>query len=412
MMRPPYLIGALDIGSTKTCAVIGELVMNGDGPSGVRILGVGQVKLGGIRRDAVSNLEETTAEIRQAMKQAQLMAGVQPHGLYVGISAEYVETSTSNGIVAIGADEISEEDVERVHEVARAVVVPPDRELLHVIPQEYLVDHRGGIQHPVGMLGTRLEADVFMVMAVGTAARNLRKAVTKAGYEVTQLVVNPLALGLGVLTPEEREVGSAVVAVGGRTTEIGIFQEGSIRHVSVVPCGGVAVTSDIVKGLGIPFAEAERVKARFGIATTRLAEKKSAIEIPGPAPGTQKKVARELLAHIIEQRMDEILALVLHAIDSAGYANRLGGGIVLTGGGASVEGIIEVAQSIFAMPVRCGVPGAGLTGLADSVRRPRFGTAAGLVVFGVERIREDLRNGRGPAQRALARVGGWLKEFF
>ncbi|MEE8550255.1 MAG: cell division protein FtsA, partial [Gemmatimonadota bacterium] len=197
MMRPPYLIGALDIGSTKTCAVIGELVMNGDGPSGVRILGVGQVKLGGIRRDAVSNLEETTAEIRQAMKQAQLMAGVQPHGLYVGISAEYVETSTSNGIVAIGADEISEEDVERVHEVARAVVVPPDRELLHVIPQDYLVDHRGGIQHPVGMLGTRLEAEVFMVMAVGTAARNLRKAVTKAGYEVTQLVVNPLALGLG-----------------------------------------------------------------------------------------------------------------------------------------------------------------------------------------------------------------------
>ena len=412
MIATPYLIGALDIGSTKTCAVLGEMVLNGDGPSQVKILGVGQVKPSGIRRDAVSNIEETTEEIRQAMRQAELMAGVQPRGLYVGLSAEYVQTSASNGVVAIGSEEISDQDVDRVHEVARAIVVPPDRELLHVIPQDYSVDHRGGIQHPVGMLGTRLEAEVFMVLAAGAAARNLRKAVSRAGYEVAQLVLSPLAAGMSVLTPEEREVGTAVVAIGGRTTEIAIFHEGKIRHVAIVPCGGVAFTNDLVKGLGIPYAEAERVKERYGVSTTKLVDPDQTIEVPGPAPGAHKEMPHELLAHIIEQRMDELLALVLLEIERAGYAHRLGGGIVLTGGGAGIDGILTVAGSIFTMPVRCGVPGEGLGGLADSVRRPKFATAAGLVIFGAERIKGDLVNGRGPTRRALTRIGGWLKEFF
>jgi cell division protein FtsA len=412
MISTSYLIGALDIGSTKTCAVLGELALDADHAPQVKVLGVGQVKPNGIRRDAVSNLEQTTEEIRQALKQAELMAGVQPRGLYVGISAEYVQTSTSNGIVAIGEDEIGDEDVERVHEVARAVVVPPDRELLHVIPQDYSVDHRGGIQRPVGMLGTRLEADVFIVLAAGAAARNLRKAVSRAGYEVAQLVLNPLAAGLGVLTPEEREVGSAVVAIGGRNTEIAIFHEGRIRHVSVIPCGGVSFTNDMVKGLGIPYAEAERVKENHGVASTRLVDPQQTIEVPGPAPGSQKHMPKELLAHIIEQRMDEVLGMVYQEIERAGYGNRLGGGIVLTGGGASIDGTLDVAQSIFTMPVRSGAPGEGLNGLADSIRRPKFATAAGLMLFGVERIREDLGNGRRPTMRALAKVGGWLKEFF
>jgi cell division protein FtsA len=412
MIATPYLIGALDIGSTKTCAVLGELVLDGDRAGQVKVLGVGQVKPNGVRRDAVSNIEETTEEIRLALKQAELMAGVQPRGLYVGISAEYVQTSTSNGIVAIGDDEIDEGDINRVHEVARAVVVPPDRELLHVIPQDYSVDHRGGIQHPVGMLGTRLEAEVFMVLGSGAAARNVRKAVSRAGYEVAQLVLNPLAAGLSTLTREEREVGAAVVAIGGRTTEIAIFHEGKIRHVAVVPCGGVSFTNDLVKGLGIPYAEAERVKERHGVATTEMVDPEQSIEVPGPAPGSSKHMPRELLAHIIEQRMDEVLTLALHEIDRAGYAHRLGGGVILTGGGASLEGTLNVGQSIFTMPVRCGAPGAELTGLADSVRRPKFATAAGLMLFGVERIREDLGNGSGSTLRALSKVGGWLKEFF
>jgi cell division protein FtsA len=412
MIATPYLIGALDIGSTKTCAVIGELVLDGDGSTQVKVLGVGQVKPNGIRRDAVSNLEETTDEIRQALKQAELMAGVQPRALYVGISAEYVQTSFSNGIVAIGAEEIDEADVERVHEVARAVVVPPDRELLHVIPQDYSVDHRGGIQHPVGMVGTRLEADVFMVLGSGAATRNLRKAVSRAGYEAAQLVLNPMAAGLAVLTPEEREVGSAAVVVGGRSTEIAIFQEGKIRHVAVIPCGGVSFTNDLVKGLGIPYVEAERVKERHGVATTRMVDPQQTIEVPGPAPGASKHMPRELPAHTIEQRMDEPLTLVFHEIERAGYAHRLGGGVVLTGGGASLEGTLEVAQSIFTVPVRCGSPGDGLGGLADSVKRPKFATAAGLMLFGVGRIREDFGNGRRPTLKALSKVGGWIKEFF
>lgn len=412
MAMTPYLIGAIDVGSTRTCAVVGELVTNGDGESRVKILGIGRAKVGGARRDAVSNIEETTEEIRQAMKQAELMAGVQPRGVYVGISAEYVQTSTSHGIVAVGTEEITESDVTRVHEVARAVVLPPDRELIHVIPQDYRVDHRGGIQQPVGMVGTRLETDVFMVTAAGAAARNLRKAVTRAGYDVVQLVLDPLAAGIAVLTPEEREVGSAVVGIGGRTTQVAMFLEGEIRHVTVVPCGGINVTNDIVKGLGIPYAEADRVKEEFGIASTRRVDPEETIEIPGPGPGARKHVPRELLVHIIEQRMDEILTLALQEIEGAGFGHQLGGGVVLTGGGTNLEGILDISGSIFTMPIRCGAPGQGLAGLADSVRDPCFASAVGLVQFGVERIREELSNGRGPAMRALARIGGWLKEFF
>lgn len=412
MIRTNYLIGGLDIGSTKTCAVIGELVLNGERAAQVKVLGVAQARPNGVRRDAVSNIEETTEELRQALKQAELMAGVQPRSLYVGLSAEYVQTSTSTGVVAIGEDEIDEADVERVHAVAQAVVVPPDRELLHVIPQDYAVDHRGGIQRPIGMMGTRLEAEVFMVLAAGAATRNLRKTVARAGYDVAQLVLKPLAAGLAVVTPEEREVGSAVVTIGGRTTEIAIFHEGKIRHVAVLPCGGVNFTNDIVKGLGIPYVEAERVKERHGVASTRLVDADQLIEVPGPAAGSHKQMPRELLAHIIEQRMDELLALVNQEIDRSGFANRLGGGVVFSGGGASVEGLLEVASSIFTMPVRCGTPGAGLGGLADSVRRPKFATAAGLLLFGVERIRDDLASGRGATRRALAKVWGGLRDFF
>ncbi len=412
MIATQYLVGALDIGATKTCAVLGELVLNGEGPPQLKVLGIGQVRPNGVRRDAVSNIEETTEEIRQALRQAELMAGVQPRGLYVGVSAEFVQTDVSNGVVAIAGEEINQEDISRVHEVARAVVVPPDRELLHVIPQDYSVDHKDGIKHPVGMLGTRLEADVFMVLADSAAVRNIRKAVSRAGYEATQLVLNPLATGLAVLTSEEREVGSAMVDVGGRVTEIAIFHEGKIRHVSVLPCGGVNVTNDIVKGLGIPYAEAEKVKERYGVAISNMVDPKQTIEIPGPAPGARKHMPRELLAHIAEQRMDEVLSLVYQEIDRAGYLNRLGGGVVLTGGCASLEGTLEVAQSIFTMPVRSGAPGEGLTGLVDSVRRPKFATAAGLMLFGMKRIHEDLGIGRGPGIRALSRLGVWLKDFF
>lgn len=411
-MATPYFIGGLDIGSTKTCAVLGEWVSDAPTPT-VKVLGVGQTRVAGVRRDAFSNIDETSDSIRQALREAELMAGVQVRGLFAGISAEHTQTLTSSGVVAVGGDEVGERDVARVHEVARAVVVPSDRELLHALPQEYVVDHQSGVQDPVGMLGTRLETQVYLVTALAGAARNLRKAVTRAGYEVAQLVLEPLASSFAVLSEEEKEIGVALVEVGGRSSEVSVFLEGRIRHVAVVPLGGVSVTQDIARGLSLPYAEAERLKERYGVAVAQLVEPKETLEVPGPAPGQKRHVARELLAHIIESRLEEILSLVFDEVERVELVPRLGAGVVLTGGGTSLEGTISIGESVFGMPARAGVPEEGLVGLADSVRRPKFATAAGLSLFAAQRLCDHASNGRRLVSAVWARrVGTWLREFF
>lgn len=409
-MAKSFFLGGLDVGSTKTCAVLGEWRTD---PPGVKVLGVGQTRLAGVRRDAFSNIEETTESIRHAVSEAELMAGVQVRGLFVGISAEHIQTSLSSGVVAVGGDEIDERDVARVHEVARAVVVPPDRELLHAIPQDYAVDHRAGIAEPVGMLGTRLETQVYLVTGSVHATRNLRKAVGRAGYEVVQFVLEPLAASLAVLSDEEREIGVVLTDVGGRSTQVAVFLDGRIRHVGFVPLGGMSVTHDVVRGLSVPYAEAERLKERYGVALTRLADSKETLEVSGPAPGQKRRIQRELLAHIIESRTEEILGLVYEEIERAELVHRLGAGLVLTGGGASLEGSLELAESVFGTPVRAGIPGDGLSGLADTVRRPKFATAAGLLLFAGRRLHEQMQGERSMAPAAwVQRVGSWLKEFF
>lgn len=409
-MAKSYFIGGLDVGSTKTCAVLGEWVSD---PPGVKVLGVGQMRLAGARRDAFHNIEETTESIRQALREAELMAGVQVHGLFVGISAEHIQTSMSSGVVAVGGDEIDDRDVARVHEVARAVVVPPDRELLHAIPQDYAVDHRTGIAEPVGMLGTRLETQVYLVTGSIHATRNLRRAVGRAGYDVVQFVLEPLASSVAVLSDEEREIGVVLADIGGRSTQVGIFLDGRIRHVGFVPLGGVSVTQDVVRGLSVPYAEAERVKERYGVALTRLADPNESLEVPGPAPGQKRKVQREFLAHVIESRMEEILGLVFEEVERTELLHRLGAGLVITGGGASLEGSLEIAESVFGTAVRCGMPDDGLSGLADTVRRPKFTTAAGILLFAGRRLHEQVHGNRRMARAAwVRRVGTWLKEFF
>lgn len=412
----PVLVAGLDIGSTKTAAVIAEV--SGDAPhrTAIKILGVGQARTGGIRREIVTDIEATTESVRKAVKEAELMAGVSVETLYTGIAGEHIHGQVSNGVVAVAGEEISIKDIERVHEVARAVVIPADREMLHAIPQEYIVDAQGGIRDPIGMAGTRLEAEVFIVTGAMSAAQNIRKSVARAGYAVEELVLEPLAASRAVLSEDEMELGVALVELGGGTTDLAVFHERKIRYLATLPWGGATVTNDIVKGLSLPYAEAARVKERWGSARADTVDPHETFEVAAAAPGQTRHIARELLAHIIEQRMDEIFKLVAEQIERSGFADRLGAGVVLTGGGAVLQHIVELAEQTFAAPVRIGVPGDGLGGLVDSVRRPKFATAAGLVFYGASRaVAEHAETGAAagrPVNGVIKWMRDWLTDFF
>jgi cell division protein FtsA len=381
----------------------------------VKVLGVGQARTTGIRREVVTDLEATTDSIRRAVKEAELMSGVQVASLYTGIAGEHVHGRASNGVVAVGGKEISARDVERVHEVARAIVVPADRDVLHAIPQEYVVDSQGGIRDPIGMAGTRLEAEVFIITGSSSASQNLRKAVDRAGYQVAELVFEPLASALAVLGEEEKEAGVALIELGGGTTDVTVFHERKIRQLATLPWGGATVTNDIVKGLSLPYAEAARAKEAWGSARASTVDPREVFEVPGGEPGEVRQIARELLAHVIEQRIDEIFGLVAERIERTGVAERLSGGVVLTGGGASLEGIRDLAEATFTGPVRLGVPGEGLTGLVDSTRAPKFATAAGLALYGARRVSAEMSEGAGstgsPAN-VIRWMRDWLNDFF
>jgi cell division protein FtsA len=403
-----FVVAGLDIGSTKTCAVLLEVrVEEGRGPAH-RVLGVGQSRSGGVRRDVVTDLEETTESVKAAMKEAELMAGVRAERVYAGIAGNHIDANLSTGVVAVGSGEIGAGDVQRVHEVARAVVVPSDREVLHVIPQEYRVDGQPDIRDPVGMAGTRLEAEVYIITCGAAAAANLRKAVGRAGYKVESFVHEPLATARAVLTDDEKEVGVALADLGAATTELAVFRDARTQHLATIPWGGAAITNDLVKGLSIPFAEAERAKVQYGVASAQLVDPRESVDLPGPGPGSRRQVARELIAHIIEQRLDEILELAAAEMERAGESDDLGAGIVLTGGGSELAGAVDLAHHVFGMPARVGTPGIELGGLADALRKPRFATATGLALFGAE----TRLAGGGGAPGAVGKLVTWLKEFF
>lgn len=405
------IVAGLDIGSTKTCAVVAELAGEAPKQTELRILGVGQSRTSGMRREVVTDIEETTASVRAALKEAELMAGVSMARVFAGIAGEHIAASTSSGVVAVADEEVGPSDVQRVHEVARAVVVPADREVLHVLPQEYRVDGQAGIRDPIGMAGMRLEAEVYIVTASATACSNLRKAVSRAGYGVQAFVHEPLATAQAVVTEEEKEVGVALVDLGGSTTELAVFRDGKTRHLATIPWGGTAVTNDLARGLALPFAEAERAKEKYGAAFAQHVDPRDMIELPAASPGQQRQVSRELIAHIIEQRLDEILGLVWREVERSGEADQLGAGVVLTGGGAQLTGTLDVAQHAFGTSVRIGTPGDGLYGLVDSIRRPKFATATGLAVYGGNlTIKAGLAGGGGNG--VFGRMVGWMKEFF
>jgi len=340
------------------------------------------------------------------------MAGASVDRVYAGIGGDHIRATNSMGVVAVPEEDVTLDDVKRCHIVARAVALPPDREMLHAIPQEYLVDHQRGIKDPLGMAGVRLEAEVFLVTAAITASANIRKAVNRAGYRVQELVLEPLAGARAVLTEDEKEVGVAMVEIGASTTDVAAYYEGKVQHVAILPFGGNTLTQDLVRGLSVPYAEAQKAKEHYGTAFAQLVDPRETVEMPGPSPGQMRAVARELIAHIVEQRLDEMFGLVQGELQDNDLLDKLGAGVVLTGGTVAMPGIMELAQQIFASPVRLGVPGEGLAGLADSVARPRFSVAAGLALWGADRFAETGRGASTVTSGMFTKLGTWLKEFF
>src|SRR5690242_1727979 len=416
-MNVERLVAGLDIGSAKTTAVIAEVV--GDLPRNpsIRILGVGQARTTGLRRGVVSDIEETTRSIQKAMTDAERMAGAQIADVYSGITGEHVQAMTSKGIVAINGDEITKADVERANAGARAQAIPQDRELIHAIPQEYTVDRSMGIRDPIGMIGTRLETEMYLVTIGSSPAMNLRKAVERAGYKVEELVLEPLSSALSVLTDDEKELGVALVEMGAGTTDVAVFHEGKIRYLGTVNYGGNNVTSDIVQGIGVTQADAERLKERFGCAYEPLVDPNEVIQLPSTVAQGERHVPREVLAHIIHQRMDEIFNLALSEIQRAGFAQRLNGGVVITGGAAAMQGVGELAADVFGTGVRIGQPEENLGGLSDAVQAPRFATVVGLALYGAHRAVGFATNGNRAlvgvgVDRFTKRIKTWLEDFF
>lgn len=417
-MTSEPVVAALDIGTAHTTALVAAV--HGDVPRAPRlkVLGVGSTRTMGLRRGVVSDIEEATRSIRAAVEEACRVAGVQPDGLYVGIAGEHVRAMCSTGVVAISGDEITRADVERVNEVARAMAIPQDRELLHAIPQEYRVDKADGIRDPVGMIGTRLETEMYLVTIGSSPSMNLRKAIERAGYKPKELVLEPLASALAVLTEEEKELGVVLVELGAGTTDLAIFHEGKIRHLGTIPYGGNNVTSDLVQGLGITQHDAEQLKEAYGCAYEPLIDPEQVIAMPPSGAHGERHISRELMTHIIHQRMDEIFDKVVREVQQAGYQGKLNAGIVLTGGGSSLEGITELAADVFGLGVRIGVPGAKLDGLVENVSDPQFATVTGLALYGAHRAALGGAVGRRPSlsgvgvDKLATRVKTWLQDFF
>src|SRR5437667_263090 len=372
----------------------------------------------GVRRGMVRDIEETTRSIAAALRDAERMAGGRVSGVTCGIAGEHVSARTSPGVVAVSREEISAEDVARVNEVARAISLGRDQELLHDIPQEYVVDQQRGISDPVGMTGTRLEVEMYLVTVQSTAAQNLRKAVQRAGYRVLDLVLEPLAASYAVLTEDEKELGVALLEIGGGSTGVTIFHEGKIRHLASLKYAGAQVTTDVVQVLGVTQADAERLKERHGVAYKPLVDPSEMITLPSTPGQGARQAAREMLSDIIHQRLDEIFHLVDREFEKAGYGGgRLPAGVVLTGGTAHLPGMVELARDVFAMPVRAGAPEQGISGLVDSVQAPRYAVPVGLVLYAARKVAQGVAPGGSLVQspgveRWFAPLKRWLQDFF
>jgi cell division protein FtsA len=400
------IVVGLDIGTTKICAVVGE-VSRGD----INIIGTGTSPSIGLRKGVVVNIESTVESIKKAVEEAELMAGCEISSVYAGIAGGHITGFNSRGIVAIKGPEITQNDVDRVIDAARAVAIPMDREVIHVLPQEYIVDEQTGIQNPVGMAGVRLEAKIHIVTGAVTSAHNIVKCANRSGLDVCDIVLESLASGEAVLTSEEKELGTGLLDLGGGTSDLAIFSGKNIKHTFVLSLGGNNLTNDIAIGLRAPLIEAEKIKTKFGTCLSTGIKSDETIEVPGMGGREPRKLPRQILAEILEPRMEEIFTLVKREIYRAGMENMINSGIVITGGTALLDGIIDVAEGVFNLPTRLGRP-AGISGLVDVVNNPMYATGVGLVLYGARmqpskqfRIRDkNIFNG------IMGRMRKWFKD--
>ncbi len=414
-MAENEIIAGLDLGTTKVCAIVAEST-----PEGLDIIGVGSVPSKGLKKGVVVNIESTMQSIRAAVEQAETMAGVEINSVYAGVAGSHVSGMNKDGVAAIQTREVTKADVERVLEQAQAVPLPGDRQVLHVLPQEYIVDDQDGIREPVGMSGVRLEARVHMVTAASTAVANLRKCAERCGLHVSDVVLQPLASADAVLSEDEKEIGVALVDIGGGTTDLILYVDGAVVHTSVIPIGGINLTSDVAQGLRTPMAEAERIKIKYGCSASHMVDEDETIEVPSVGGRPPRVMPRRVLCDIIEPRVEEIFHAVRHVIVETGFSDMLASGVVVTGGTTLLDGMPEHAEALLGLPVRRAAP-SGIGGLIDVVRSPGYATAVGLVKYGESHIDgeevdfveepeysgvQTIRSGFG------SRIGAWFREVF
>ena len=398
------LIVGLDIGTSKVVAIVGEI--NAEG--GINIVGIGRHRSRGLKKGTVVNIESTVQSIQRAVEEAELMAGCRIHSVYAGIAGSHIRSMNSHGIVAIRDREVYAADIERVIDAAQAVAIPADQKILHILPQEFIIDSQEGVKEPLGMSGVRLEAKVHLVTCATNAYQNIEKCIKRCGLETDEIILEQLASSYAVLTEDEKELGVCMIDIGGGTTDIAIFTEGAIRHTGVIPIAGDQVTNDIAMALRTPTEFAEELKIKYACALSQLASPDEMIKVPGVGERAPRELSRQALADVVEPRYDELFHLIQAEIRHSGYADMLAAGLVLTGGTSKMEGVVELAEEIFHLPVRIGMP-SEVSGLVDIVRNPTYSTGVGLLLYGLKHAQE--KTGRQPSREPPLNILDKVKKF-
>ena len=413
MSKKDFIVG-LDIGTTKICCIVGEVSDAGEGrePT-IDIIGIGTAPSTGLRKGVVINIDSTVESITKAVEEAELMAGVEISTVYTGIAGGHIKSFNSTGIVAVKGKEIDEQDVQRVIDAAKAVAIPLDREVIHIIPQEYMINGQDGIRDPIGMSGIRLESKVHIVTGAVSSAQNIIKCANKSGLNVAEICLEPIASSEAVLTQDEKDLGVVLVDIGGGTSDIAIFKDGAIVHTGVLAIGGNHITNDIAVGLRTPQHEAEMIKIRYGCAMANMVKPDDTIEVAGVGGRKARVLSRRLLAEIIEPRVEEVFSLIQREVAKSGFSDVLSGGIVITGGATLLEGMPELAEFIFEMPVKRGYPLA-IGGLRDVVNSPKFATGVGLLKYGARNLSKSkfpIRE-KNIYDKVRGSMRSWIRDLF